>query len=263
MTAVHDRNLVLHYHFFKCAGTSVERSLEHSFGDRLARFDRDVPFGKIFADDVRAFVLENPSIVALTSHQMKMPLPHIPGVEVLPIVFLRHPLDRILSVYRFDRRRGPVTPDAVVAGAHDFAGYVRTQLERRRQVENFHVMHLTDAWDTSTGRALPIGRAGHLERALAVLESLPCVGVVERYEESSAAFGHDYGHRLEGLHLGGAAENVDPERASSLEGRLADLRSMLGDDLHETLVAANAEDFVLYEAANRKLDVLTMELVQE
>ncbi len=256
MSEIPERPVILHFHFFKCAGTSIEHELEHHFGERLARFDRDVPFGKIFAEDLVDFVSANPAVAAITSHQMKMPLPDLPGVRFVPVVFLRHPIDRILSVYRFDRRRGPVTPDATVASEHDLAGYVRVQLDRRKQVENFHVMHLTDAWDPATGRALPIGPSGHLERALAILDQIPGVGVVERYDESLDVLAAVLEPDFKGLRFRRGERNVDPERESTLEARLDALRSGLGDDLYEELLAANSQDFELYEAANRRLDLI-------
>ncbi len=49
---------------------------------------------------------------------------------------------------------------------------------------------------------------------------------------------------------------MDPERESTLEVRLDALRSGLGDDLYEELLAANFQDFDLYEAANRRLDLI-------
>jgi hypothetical protein len=130
------------------------------------------------------------------------------------------------------------------------------QLDRRKQVENFHVMHLTDAWDPATGRALPIGPSGHLERALAVLDQIPGVGVVERYDESLDVLAAVLEPDFKGLRFRRGERNVDPERESTLEGRLESLHSGLGDDLYDELLAANSQDFELYEAANRRLDLM-------
>ena len=84
MSEIPERPVILHFHFFKCAGTSIEHELEHHFGERLARFDRDVPFGKIFAEDLVDFVSANPAVAAITSHQMKMPCPTCRGFASFP-----------------------------------------------------------------------------------------------------------------------------------------------------------------------------------
>ena len=44
---------------------------------------------------------------AISSHTLMMPAPRIAGVEILPIIFLRHPLDRLKSA---DIPSGPVNP---------------------------------------------------------------------------------------------------------------------------------------------------------
>ena len=249
------RAVIVHYHLFKCAGTSVEHTLEKCFGKKLLRIDQDVPFGKIFAKDLLVELKENHQIMAVTSHQLKMPLPKLENFQFLPIVFLRHPIDRIQSVYNFDKRRGPVTPDAKVAVENDFANYLRIQIDNDKQVKDFYVRSLTDAWDLDTGTKslLPIGLDEHFSRAFEVLKSLPVVGVVEEFSKSAKTFEIWISKYLPEFSFSVSRQNVDPSRLSNLEDRLQRVREEIGDEIFEELVEVNSYDFRLYEAAKDHL----------
>ena len=251
------RAVIIHYHLFKCAGTSVEHVLEDCFGKRLMRMDYAVPFGKLFADDLVVELKKNHHIQAFTSHQLKMPLPESDGIQFLPLIFLRHPIDRIQSVYRFDRRRGPVTPDAEVAVRNDFATYLRIQMDADKQVKNFHVRSLTDAWelDRESRPLLPIGIEGHFERALEVMKSLPVVGLVEQFSKSAKTFEKWISTYFPEFQFPIAKQNVDPSRPLELEDRLEKMREEVGHSIFEELVEVNSFDFKLYESAKGLLDL--------
>ena len=251
-----ERPVVLHYHLFKCAGTSVEHVLEKEFGEDILHLDREAPFARIFDQDVLAELDRYPKVKAITSHQLRMPLPKEKGLKVIPIVFVRHPLDRIQSVYKFDRGRGPLTPDAQLAVENNFADYLRVQIAANKQVVNFHVKNLTDEWNRKEGKISPLGESAHLKRSLAVLQELPVVGIVERYAESVKAFEELISLSFKGFRFQIAESNVNSQRSILLEDRLAEMRKEIGVDLYEELVAVNAKDFVLYDAANDHLNAV-------
>jgi hypothetical protein len=250
------RPIILHYHLFKNAGTSVDEILKSNFGPRWRNHDQADPAGSVFADEIAALLTAEPELAALSSHQFRPPLPNTDRA-VLPIVFLRHPIDRIRSIYTFDRKRGPVTPAAELACHHEFPEYVSTMLvERPDLVRNAQTMLLTDAWDRATRRRLPIGTAGHFERATVFLASLAVVGVVEEYERSWAHFldlirPHHPGFAVDVV----TRHNVDEHRAAGLEERLAQIRSQLGEALYDELHYANSLDLGLRRSALERLAV--------
>ena len=247
---------ILHYHIFKNAGTSVDQVLEANFGARWRNHDQVDPRGSVFADEVERIMAAESSLVALSSHQMRPPLPDL-GRIVLPIVFLRHPLDRIRSVYRFDRRRGPMTKAAEMACSHDFPGYVAAVMAALPHlVSNAQVMLLTDAWDRAANRRLDIGPEGHFERARAFLQTVPVVGVVEDYDRSWRRLLHLIAEHHPTFRVAaGERRNVDLDREARLEERLDRMREELGDDLYAELEARNSLDFALHDAAARRSSV--------
>jgi hypothetical protein len=187
---------------------------------------------------VEDFIRSHPDMTVLSSHTAHLPLPRIPGLRVFPIVFLRHPIDRIRSAYDFERKQKADTFGARLAKETDFPGYVRVLLDQGSgQVHNFHIKFLVRGQDKG---------ASELERAKATLMSLPFVGVVEDYAQSVARL-----ERLLQPHFPGFAGsvihlNVTGKGHQSLDAKLAEVRDELGADLDEDLAKANAADLQLY-----------------
>ncbi len=230
------RSVVLHYHLFKNAGTSVDVVLEGNFGGdwREAEF----PTGRRpNVGDVEAWLAANPTAKALSSHTARGPLPRVPNVSIAPIIFVRHPIDRIRSAYEFERRQKSDKPGPKMAKEADFAGYVRARLARRdRQCRNFQTWRLS-----SFGRP----REPELEEALAALDSLPFVGLVEDFTGSMTRMETYLREAFPAFRAFGAKANVWRE-GRTLEERLDDARAELGAELWGELVEANRDDLEVF-----------------
>jgi len=250
------RPVILHYHLFKCAGTSIEQVLKSQFGRRFATWDKSDPAAKISAIEMAAYIHEHPELVAISSHQAIPPLPIVAGARVHPVVFLRHPLDRMLSTYRFSRQRASAIPTDRLASNNSLKDYVRTLLEQgnANHASNFYVYSLTDQRDPATNKLLPVGPKRHLGQAKAFLRSLPVVGIVERFVESTAAFQSIISAELPDFRFPVVEANVTSPRQTTLETRLEYIRNELGDDLWQRLLERNAPDFELYRIAEQRLE---------
>ena len=95
------RKVIIHYHIFKNAGTSIDRMLKESFSERWANYDKPEPTSKISPAELEEFILDNPDLMAVSSHHAVPPLPD-KHLEVYPIILLRHPIDRAYSAYLFE-----------------------------------------------------------------------------------------------------------------------------------------------------------------
>lgn len=249
------RPVIVHYHLFKNAGSSVETILKDNFGAAWLSHDGPSPAGAVFSHELARLIEEHPEASAVSSHQIRPPVPHVPGVEILPIVFLRHPLDRVQSIYDFDRRRGPVTPAAELAAEHDLPDYVDVLLDRPGiLIRNFQTRVLTDAWDYDRRLPARLRLGEHLERALAFVDSLPAVGVVCRWDLSWSRLTPWLQQSFPDFHVTTSAHsNADPDRPEALDERLDRLRDRLGDSRYERLEEANAADFELHDRARARL----------
>ena len=236
------RPLFVHYHFLKCAGTSVERILLNNFGAGWVREEfHDV------ADHpaaLAALAAARPDMRAVSSHTLLLPAPAIPGVAVLPIVVLRHPLARILSAYRYQRREGAATRSAHWARTLDLSGYVRAHLAdpEERRLRNFQTFRLAMATPES---------GSELARALAALAALPFVGVVERFGASLARLEAAGRQLVPSFRVFDVHANADASSPADAESFLR--RQMRGRDF-AALLEANADDLALHAAALRRFD---------
>ena len=234
--------LLFHYHIFKNAGTSVDRMLKANFGDRWTDGEfSETPLARRH-QSIREFLAARPEVQAFSSHTAPLPTPDLPDREVFPIVFVRHPLLRVRSAYRFERRQDATTRGAILAKSTDFRGYVAHFLDdpKARHLRNFQSIRFAEG--------TPGSHAQEPQRALETLARLPFVGLVEAYDESVARLGElvramfpDF--RVIVLHENATAADAG---ASSAD-QLAALREELGADLYDRLAEANASDLELFE----------------
>jgi hypothetical protein len=234
------RTVIIHYHLFKNAGTSVDRTLRENFGDSWV--GREGEDGALKPDAIADYLRRNEWIRVLSSHTALLPEPHIDGVRVIPVVFLRHPLDRIRSVYDFEHVQDVETPGARAAKRLDIGGYIEWRLERAavtgdRSVSDFQTFRLAKGGDG----------ARPLERAQRTIERLPFVGLVEEYERSLERLAGALSASFDGVRLRAYRDNVTTADSVSLDARLAALRERIGAAGYERLEAANHDDLVVWE----------------
>jgi hypothetical protein len=237
------RAVILHYHLFKNAGTSLDALLKEQLPGRWVT--REFP-GQPAANRrmVQDWIAEEPSAACFSSHTAFLPPPEVPGVDVVPVIFVRHPLDRIASAYTFERQQQDNGFGATLARNTTLAGYIETRqsMPHDRQCRDFHVNRFAQMYAEDTG--------SENDRAMRALDALPFVGVVEDFSSSlerletllrSRGFGD--------IELRPVQRNVSTGRSSSLEDRLAQMASELGADAYDRLVETNAQDLTLYDAA--------------
>src|SRR5260370_39020588 len=89
------RQVILHYHIFKNAGTTVEPILKNNFRARFARFDSDDYNSTVSNESLLEFLAVHSDVVAITSHHLRPPKPLDDHFVVHDILFLRHPVARL------------------------------------------------------------------------------------------------------------------------------------------------------------------------
>lgn len=242
-TKPRERAIILHYHLFKNAGTSLDALFQEQFAERWVT--REFPAQpRENRRAVQAWITGTPEAVCFSSHTALLPPPVVPHTRVIPVIFVRHPLDRIASAYSFERKQADPGFGSTLARNTTLSGYVETRLSlpRDRQCRNFHTARFADM--------VPGEADDELRRALRALKELPFVGVVESFEASlqrlqslleSAGF--------QGLNLRPVQRNVSRDRALSLEERLERLADEIGPELYGELERVNAADLRLYAAA--------------
>lgn len=240
------RPVVLHYHLFKNAGTSLDAILKAHFGQAWVSREFDGPALQNFRA-VGDWIAATPQAAAFSSHTAMGPVPRIPGVRVHSVLFLRHPLDRIRSAYAFERRQDADSFGARLAKTTDLEGYVRTRLDtpQDRFCENFHAFRLA-AFHRDPD-------LGEFDRARLGLEKLTVAGLVEHFDASVALLAAKIAADFPGFTPGSAHANRGEGAGQPLAERLAAMRAQLSAETWALLMQRNADDLALWEMAAARL----------
>ncbi len=247
------RQIIVHYHIFKNAGSTVDHLLQNNFGKAWLAFDGQQAHSRIPPEELASFIQEHPEAKAISSHNAILPAPTIPGITIAPIVFLRHPIDRVRSIYDFERHQGlttgPVSRGADHASRLNFEDYMRWRFDSSRNgvTHNHHT-----AWLLHHPRfnRLEI-QAKDFDQAVQTLEALPFFGLVERFEESLELLSAYLRGLGIDISLDYQVKNSSKHISKPIEERLAVMRDKTDPAMWEEINARNAWDLKLHDAALR------------
>ena len=246
------RNVIVHFHYYKNAGSSVRYILMRNFHGKYLDFILPVSRTMITGKEAIKIILDNPGVEAVTSHEMIYPFPPDERLRIYPLIFIRNPIDRIGSIYRYERISGERYERAEIARTECFKGYIEwifSKKERMGEFSEFHVRELSCRGDGELHDFKERCISGSdLSIAYERLEGLKFFGIVERFSESIKL--------MEG-YLDGAFPGIDyryqhqnrTERIDPFETRIGMLRQELGSSLFDRLEKVNRLDLELYNHA--------------
>jgi hypothetical protein len=245
------RTIIVHYHIFKNAGSSIDRLLNMAFGSGWATLEGPTPTSLLRPHDLSTFIKDHPEIVAVSSHLLRPPAP--PDVRVLPVVLIRHPLDRAFSVYSYLRRHHDGADTGTVAQRESFSQFILWCLENKTRggmvIANYQVIHLSEASFRNGHIYQAVATEDDFQHAIHHLSNGACFGTVDLFDAAmdrlrQAAAAID-------LHIPASTvtENVTPGRPGDLDERLYVAAQLLEPALHQRYVDENESDYRLYEWA--------------
>jgi hypothetical protein len=237
------RTVILHYHLFKNAGSSLDAAFKVNFDVNKGEWvTAEFPSSpELNREQVKQWIIDNPKAKCFSSHTASLPPPQIEGVKVIPVIFMRHPIDRIASAYVFESKQGSDNYGAVLARNTGFSGYVETRLStpNDHQCRNFHAHRLARMYDNEIG--------DEQMRAIKALENLPFVGVVETFSASLEKLEKLLiAEGFENLVLKPLERNVSRGVKKSLDEKLVEIKEQLGDESFDKLIAANKADLSIW-----------------
>lgn len=237
------RFVLLHYHFFKNAGSTIEEILEHSFFENYARLDTEDFDGTVSYADLISFLNRNPRMKALSSHQFRYPVPRVPGYIFFDLCFLRDPIDRIRSMYDYFREKPvPGEPASDLAREQSIGGFIAGLVEHHTyRVSNVQVNMLAN------GIVNDPPADADLVRAVQVMLRTSFLGVVDCFYESLVAGQHFMRPVFPNLALAQQAVNV------SRGSRMETFQKACDPDVYAELVRLNALDSELVTRARAEV----------
>ena len=168
------------------------------------------------------------------------------------VYLLRHPLLRIRSVYDFERKQDAQTPGALAAKRMTFGEYVEWRMRPKvaPTIRNFQSRYLSGRLPPRYEKCADLD---YFELAMQTLEQVPCMGIVENYDESMVLFEQQLGNDFPDIDLAHTPQNVSGNGLSKLDHdeRISRLMAELGS-LQGRVLEANSFDLALYEAARHR-----------
>lgn len=243
--AANVRFVLLHYHFFKNAGTTVEDILAHSFFENYARFDSEDFDGSVGHAELISFLQRHPRMKVVSSHQFRFPLPEEPGFVFFDLCFLRDPIDRIRSMYDYFRQKPiPGEPASELARDQPVGGFIRGLVEEHSyRVSNVQVNMLANGIVND----LPV--EADLDRAIEVMLQTSFLGVVDLFSESLIAGQYRMRPVFPSFALAQQRANVSSGRDSATKFKQA-----CDPDVYAELVRLNVLDIELLNRARVEVE---------
>lgn len=253
------RHVICHYHIYKNSGTAFDGLLAANFGERHVAFDGPFPYFSITQRELAKVILRNPQAVAFSSHQIALPVPASLDVHVIPVVFIRHPLLRIHSIYQFKRSEADGTATSRFAMEMEFDAWCRHALGDAQEITHVSNAQTRFLGGTSGAPSLMRRLKGAMSydlmqarrnlRNVELLARTECFDRdVHRFPEILARYGIPF-----------AVGDTSPRNVTgsdfskSVDERLELVKAKLGADTLARVVAANRQDMALYEDASERL----------
>jgi len=230
--------------------------LHNTLGDKWTTLEGKLASSKILPEQISDFIKNNPGVCAISSHHAQLPLPDISDSIIFPIVFLRHPLDRVRSIYDFERKQGlklgPVSRGAEYAAKLSFADYLHWRFASSRNGVAHNGQTLWLLHEKKYQKYDILEKDFH--QACIQLNSLNFFGLVENFQSSISLLANSLMQHGVMLDTNYQAINTNSDRHESLDQRLEALRGNVGEEMWVELQERNLWDLRLYEMATEEFN---------
>ncbi|MBX3303217.1 MAG: sulfotransferase family 2 domain-containing protein [Nitrospira sp.] len=254
------KNIILHHHFFKNAGSTLIDILKREFGEGFAEYHPSGESEGSFTDDMLAGYLHGKQLNAISSHHFvgqnyNLSLLLNKQFRFYDFILVRHPFKRLISMYSYyqtiEQSNHPIAQAAQRSPLHEFIQFLIR--EHPNYLLSPQVAHLS---------ACPVWPplASHLDEAIARLRICALCSTVEDFKKAMIATEHFLKPMFPNLRLHYATETNRSPRIEGYDGTLSSLEEVLGKTLFSTLVSMNELDIELCKAASGELECRTKEI---
>jgi len=244
------RSVFIHYHLYKNAGSSIDQVFR-SAGCKALHLESEDPNKSLGEDQLVTVLRDQPDIQYISSHALKPPRTQVPGVYLVDILFLRHPIDRFGSIYHYSRASELSLPTEDAAKRYDMRSFARWMANET-------------PWNFFDPQTSYLGSSGEfffpptertLGRALEYLHDVRLLGTVEMFSASLECGSRYLRSLFPAMQLGplDVTANANPARPRVLEDRISGIRDALGGVEFDHLSEALSLDIRLWEHAGEEV----------
>jgi hypothetical protein len=253
------RHVIVHYHLFKNGGSTLVAALRRNFGSDFAELEAPAAHLQLPGSELMDIFRARPNLRAVSSHTLRPPLPSAKDIITHEVHILRHPLDRLRSIYDFYRYKGGPHPLVEEARRLDLPSFLKLVVRDWPHLSQNSQLRLL----VNVQRA---PREEDLQEARRMLARAACIGVVEDYDRTMALMEYYFRQIFPKLDLSCLPRNASNRRLQTMEARLSDLEAQCGSDFYQELLAINELDIELVQTAavdlkQRSLQILSFESV--
>lgn len=244
------RNIIIHCHLFKNAGSTFDYSLSKSFKSGFLDYRED---SKIIENPeyfYNKFFFENKNVKAFSSHHIRFPITTLENINLIPFIILRHPIERAMSVYNFERVQRAKTPGAIHAKQYDFNDYVKWRMSKSTPpvISNFQTRFLISKFSQSNN----LTDEDYAAAEHNLINNLHA-GIVDKYNLSMVYFEEILKPLFPNLDLSYIKKNVNNKSMLSQEENIDQVLSRMSFDVGKKFIENNVYDLRLYYTAKTLL----------
>jgi len=246
------RNVICHYHIYKNSGTSFDTLLTENFGNQHICFDGPFPFFSIDQDELLRIIERKNEAVAFSSHQIKLPQPPSLGINILPVVFIRHPILRIQSIYKFKKQTFDGTLTSKSAQELNFDEWITHSFSDSQEIT-----HISNAQTRLLGAAYrqrPLIRRHKnkmeydVNQAIRNLRNVELLARTEFFNDDVKRFSNilsQYGIDFN-FTKSNPRNTTSDNHHQSISVRLENIKKNISETTYLKLLAANEQDLQLF-----------------
>lgn len=244
------RFLLLHYHIFKNAGSTIMSILKKNFPDSFQAIDEPDDHGYISAEAITTYLLQHPDTQALSSHHFRYPRPKEDAhLRFIDICFIRHPLDRLQSMYSYYRSIPDRVDKSTAAKRMTLPDFLLWMLE----VEPHNTMNAQTSFMATGGKYFFPPTSLELEAACRRVADVRFLGVVDRFDESLIIARFFLKAIFQKLDFTYSPENVSGNVHMPLTDKLEKMKDVCGKDFFDRLRKLNEHDEKLWMYATEEI----------
>jgi hypothetical protein len=239
------RFLIVHYHIFKNGGSTITSILEREFPTGFATVHGPDDVSVVDLISLANFVAEHAAIQAISSHHLRYPKPVLPNTIIFDCCFLRHPLDRLQSLYSYFQKILVDDPLCRLARQEPPRSFFKKLVDSAPHlISNVQVTML--AAGGAFTRPVDIS---DVEIASDMVGKMAIPGLVEKFDESLVAAEYFLKPAFPRLRLDYLPQNVSRSLGGNPGDRQEWLKHSWGADLYATLAHLNQCDLELWRRA--------------
>ena len=161
------RFVIVHYHIFKNGGSTIESILEREFARSFATLHGPDSSSTLDGRHLASFLRQHPHVEAVSSHHLRYPKPSIRHMVIFDCCFLRHPLERLDSLYRYLRSLysdDSFCRSAREQGPRDFFSTFRAGIAAHRERHSGDAARLFGSFHAARASSRSRSRLGSVSR---------------------------------------------------------------------------------------------------